>query len=101
VEVDVRLALGELTITQAADYLARAVPMDKKTAETDAADYVAAPGLGMPMKSASCRLSECWRNGDYSWATSSTSANFTTMSGATATYRFRFSAGSCWAWTTT
>ena len=47
VEVDVKLALGELTITQAADYLARAVPMDKKTAETDAADYVAAPGLGI------------------------------------------------------
>ena len=47
VEVDVKLALGELTITQAADYLARAVPMDRKAAETDAADYVAAPGLGI------------------------------------------------------
>jgi uncharacterized protein (DUF885 family) len=47
VEVDVKLALGELTITQAADYLARTVPMDRKTAETDAADYVAAPGLGI------------------------------------------------------
>jgi uncharacterized protein (DUF885 family) len=47
VEIDVKLALGELTIPQAADYLARAVPMDKKTAETDAADYVAAPGLGI------------------------------------------------------
>jgi len=29
VEVDVKLSLGELTITQAADYLARAVPMDE------------------------------------------------------------------------
>lgn len=47
VEVDVKLALGELTISQAADYLARTVPMDGKTAETDAADYVAAPGLGI------------------------------------------------------
>jgi uncharacterized protein (DUF885 family) len=47
VEVDVKLALGELTMSQAADYLARAVPMDKKTAETDAADYVAVPGLGI------------------------------------------------------
>ncbi len=47
VEVDVKLALGELTITQAADYLARTVPMDRKTAETDAADYVAVPGLGI------------------------------------------------------
>jgi uncharacterized protein (DUF885 family) len=34
-------------MTQAADYLARAVPMDRKTAETDAADYVGAPGLGI------------------------------------------------------
>ena len=47
VEVDVKLSLGELTITQAADYLARAVPMDRKTAESDAADYVASPGLGI------------------------------------------------------
>jgi hypothetical protein len=47
VEVDVKLALGELTMTEAADYLARAVPMDRKTAETDAADYVAVPGLGI------------------------------------------------------
>jgi hypothetical protein len=47
VEVDVKLALGELTMTQEADYLARAVPMDRKTAETDAADYVAVPGLGI------------------------------------------------------
>lgn len=47
VEVDVKLALGELTISQAADYLARTVPVDRKTAETDAADYVAAPGLGI------------------------------------------------------
>jgi uncharacterized protein (DUF885 family) len=47
VEVDVKLALGELTISQAADYLALAVPMDRKTADTDAADYVAAPGLGI------------------------------------------------------
>jgi hypothetical protein len=47
VEVDVKLALGELTMTQAADYLARTVPMDRKTAETDAADYVAVPGLGI------------------------------------------------------
>ena len=47
VEVDVNLALGELTLSQAADYLARSVPMDRKTAETDAADYVAAPGLGI------------------------------------------------------
>lgn len=47
VEVDVKLALGEFTIAQAADYLARAVPMDRKTAESEAADFAMAPGLGI------------------------------------------------------
>ncbi|MGE5243064.1 MAG: DUF885 family protein, partial [Betaproteobacteria bacterium] len=47
VEADVKLALGQFTIPQAADYLAVAVPMDRKSAETDAADYAASPGLGI------------------------------------------------------
>ena len=47
VEVDVKLALGRFTISQAADYLARTVPMDRKTAEGEAADFSTAPGLGI------------------------------------------------------
>ena len=47
VEVDVKLALGQFTLAQAADYLARMVPMDKQSAETDAVDYAASPGLGL------------------------------------------------------
>jgi Bacterial protein of unknown function (DUF885) len=47
VEVDVKLALGEFTISQAADYLARTVPMDRKTAEGEAADFSTAPGLAI------------------------------------------------------
>jgi hypothetical protein len=47
VEVDVKLALGQFTIVQAADYLSRTVPMDRKTAEGDAADFAKAPGLGI------------------------------------------------------
>jgi uncharacterized protein (DUF885 family) len=47
VEVDVKLALGEFSIAQAADYLARTVPMDRKTAEEEAADFSAAPGLAI------------------------------------------------------
>jgi hypothetical protein len=47
VEVDVELALGKFTISQAADYLARAVPMDRKTAEGEAADFSTAPGLAI------------------------------------------------------
>jgi uncharacterized protein (DUF885 family) len=44
VEVDVRLALGMFSMKQAADYLAQYVPMDKKTAEAEAALFVTTPG---------------------------------------------------------
>ena len=47
VEVDVKLALGEFTIAQAADYLARTVPMDRQTAEGEAAWFATAPGVGI------------------------------------------------------
>ncbi len=44
VEVDVRLALGTFTIAEAADYLARYVPMDRATAEHEAASFATGPG---------------------------------------------------------
>jgi hypothetical protein len=44
VEVDVRLALGEFTLEQAADYLASTVPMDKETARGEAAMFASTPG---------------------------------------------------------
>ena len=44
VEVDVKLALGEFTIDEAADYLERTVPMDRSTAEEEAVFFAAAPG---------------------------------------------------------
>jgi Bacterial protein of unknown function (DUF885) len=44
VEVDVKLALGALTIAQAADYLALQVPMDRKTAVEEAARFATTPG---------------------------------------------------------
>ena len=47
VEVDVKLALGRFTIAQAADYLARTVPMDRGTAEGEASGFATAPGLGI------------------------------------------------------
>ena len=47
VEVDVKLSLGEFTIDKAADYLARTVPMDRKTAESEAASFATAPGLAI------------------------------------------------------
>jgi hypothetical protein len=44
VEVDVKLALGQFTIAQAADYLEKTVPMDRATAEEEAVFFAAAPG---------------------------------------------------------
>lgn len=44
VEIDIRLALGDFTIEQAADYLARAVPIDRETALEEAVFFAANPG---------------------------------------------------------
>jgi len=44
VEVDVKLALDEFTIDQAAEYLARMVPMDTGTARSEAAMFATTPG---------------------------------------------------------
>jgi hypothetical protein len=44
VEVDVKLALGEFTIKDAARYLETMVPMDSKTALEEAASFAATPG---------------------------------------------------------
>lgn len=44
VEVDIRLATGEFTIADAADYLARTVPMDRDTAAAEAVWFAASPG---------------------------------------------------------
>ncbi len=44
VEIDIRLAVGDFTIEQAADYLARAVPMDYGTALEEAVFFAFNPG---------------------------------------------------------
>jgi hypothetical protein len=44
VEIDIRLAMGDFTIEQAADYLARAVPMDRETALQEAVFFAFNPG---------------------------------------------------------
>ena len=44
VEIDIRLAIGDFTIEQAADYLARAVPMDRETALEEAVFFAFNPG---------------------------------------------------------
>ena len=44
VEVDIRLAIGDFSIEQAADYLARTVPMDRETALQEAVFFAFNPG---------------------------------------------------------
>ena len=44
VEADVKLALGEFSIEQAANYLQKTVPMDEGTARWEAAFFASAPG---------------------------------------------------------
>jgi uncharacterized protein (DUF885 family) len=44
VEVDVKLALGQMNNEQAAAYLAKAVPMNPKTAQAEAAMFATQPG---------------------------------------------------------
>jgi hypothetical protein len=47
VEVDVRLAIGELDIESAGEYLERVVPMDAETAREEAAFFAAFPGQAL------------------------------------------------------
>jgi hypothetical protein len=46
VEVDIRLAIGELTVEEAAETLATRVPMDRATAWEEAAFFAGNPGQG-------------------------------------------------------
>ncbi|HTW99575.1 MAG TPA: DUF885 family protein, partial [Acidimicrobiales bacterium] len=47
VVVDVRLALGEMSIEEAGEYLEQHVPMDRETALHEAAFFAATPGQGL------------------------------------------------------
>jgi uncharacterized protein (DUF885 family) len=47
VEVDVKLALGEFTLEQAAKYLEQTVPMDQQTARQEAIAFSTGPGQAM------------------------------------------------------
>ena len=47
VEVDVRLALGDLTVEEAGAFLEHRVPMDRETARSEAAFFAAQPAQGL------------------------------------------------------
>jgi uncharacterized protein (DUF885 family) len=58
VEVDVKLALGEFTVQQGADYLAKMVPMDARTAQSEAAFFATQPGLAIAYQTGKLQITD-------------------------------------------
>ena len=58
VEVDVKLALGEFTLDQAADYLERMVPMDAKTAHEEASTFATQPGQAISYQAGKLQITK-------------------------------------------
>ena len=56
VEVDVKLALGQFTLDQAAEYLATTVPMDRATARGEAALFASTPGQAITYQTGKLRI---------------------------------------------
>ncbi len=58
VEVDVKLALGEFNLDQAADYLVRMVPMDPKTAHSEASMFATTPGQAISYQAGKLQITK-------------------------------------------
>jgi uncharacterized protein (DUF885 family) len=58
VEVDVKMALGEFTLDQAADYLHRMVPMDTATAHDEAAAFATSPGQAISYQTGKLQITK-------------------------------------------
>lgn len=58
VEVDVKMALGEFTLDQAADYLHHMVPMDAATAHDEASWFATAPGSAISYQTGKLQITK-------------------------------------------
>ncbi|HXY50410.1 MAG TPA: DUF885 family protein [Terriglobales bacterium] len=58
VEVDVKLALGEFTLDQAASFLAKMVPMDARTARSEAAMFATTPGQAISYQAGKLQITK-------------------------------------------
>ena len=58
VEVDIALALGELTLDQAAERLRRLVPMDEETAWEEAVFFSGNPGQGLSYQTGKLQIQD-------------------------------------------
>ena len=95
VEVDVKLALGEFTLEQAAKYLEEKVPMDPGTARQEAIAFSVGPGQAITYQIGKLQITKtARRSASCSREKNSTCARSTISSGKTATSRSRSSAGS-------
>ncbi len=85
VEVDVRLALGELSIDDAGALLEHRVPMDPETARAEAAFFAATPAQGLSYTVGKLQLTRLLADVRTREGPRSRCASSTTGSGATAT----------------
>jgi uncharacterized protein (DUF885 family) len=58
VEADVKLALGIFSLQQAADYLAQTVPMDRRTARSEAALFASSPGQAITYQTGKIQITQ-------------------------------------------
>ena len=58
VEADVKLAMGAFSLQQAADYLAKTVPMDRQTALSEAALFASTPGQAITYQIGKLQLTQ-------------------------------------------
>ena len=95
VEVDVRLALGEFTLEQAAKYLEEKVPMDPGTAHQEAIAFSTGPGQAITYQIGKLQIIKMLAEGGVcNREKNSTCAPSTIFSGKTGMCRSRSSAGS-------
>ncbi len=58
VEADVKLALGTFTLQQAAEYLRQTVPMDRRTALSEAALFASSPGQAITYQTGKIQITQ-------------------------------------------
>ena len=93
VEVDVKLALGEFTLQQGADYLARTVPMDGPTALDEAAALRSTPGQGISYQIGKLQITQLLADARRAQGKDFPCCSSTTLSGTTAMSPSHCSAG--------
>ena len=95
VEVDVKLALGEFSLQQGADYLARTVPMDQATALDEAAMFSSTPGQGISYQIGKLQITQLLSDARRIRARIFPCCSSTTLSGTTAMCPSHCSVGKC------